>query len=251
MTIKLVGEGPDWLSSIASMVGAMAWPAVIITCLALFRLEIRAILSRVTSIGIGSVTAQVDQSLRATEVLSAATALEGAGGDDLSIEQDSVSTLPSENVAKEIESSNSTSETAKAVAPTPQRNIDAQARAPRRDDAIKSYEEWANKARSEINMPIAPRMIRAFKPVEELIRELANRHGVPNDISTEDTLLALTGMGVISGSYGSLLASQTNLRNVIAQNGGVGVSEFQARQYIEQLEESRRRLEELLAQSKA
>ncbi|MFN3536922.1 MAG: hypothetical protein ACK4Y4_05690 [Brevundimonas sp.] len=94
-------------------------------------------------------------------------------------------------------------------------------------------------------------MIQAFEPVEELIRILAVRHGVPNDISIEDTILALTGMEVISRSYGSLLGAQTNLRNMVAQNGGVGISEFQARQFIEQLGESRRRLEELLARSKA
>lgn len=248
MTVKLVGEGPDWLSSIASMVGAMAWPAVIITCLVFFRVEIRAILSRVTSIGIGSVTAQVDQSLRATEALSAATALEGAGGDELSGDQAAVSTPTSENVSEKLDGSRSPPEGTRVVMPSPQRRIDAQARTSRRQDSIKSYEEWLNKARSEISTPIAPRMIQAFKPVEDLIRTLANRHGVPDDISIEDTLLALTGMGVISGSYGSLLASQTNLRNMIAQNGDLGISEFQARQYIEQLGESRRRLEGLLAQ---
>jgi hypothetical protein len=251
MTVKLVGEGPDWFGSIASMVGAMAWPAVIITCLVLFRLEIRAILSRVTSIGIGSVTAQVDQSLRTTEVLSAATALEGAGGDELSEEQTSIATPPPDDAATVHNGSNSTSEAAKAVAPSPQRHIDAKARAPRREDAIKSYEEWANRARSERSTPIAPRMIKAFEPVEELIRILAGRYGVPNDIPIEDTILALTGMEVISGSYGSLLGSQANLRNILAQTDGAGISEFQARQYIEQLGESRRRLEELLARSKA
>ncbi|MNY79032.1 hypothetical protein D3C86_2195010 [compost metagenome] len=58
-------------------------------------------------------------------------------------------------------------------------------------------------------------------------------------------------MEVISGSYGSLLGSQVNLRNVIAKHGDAGISEFQARQYIEQLEKSQKLLEELLARSKA
>jgi hypothetical protein len=249
--VKLVGEGPDWLSSVASIVGAIAWPAVIITCLVLFRSEIRAILSRVTSIGIGSVTAQVDQSLRATEVLSAATALEGAGGEELLEQQASVAT-PSSEVASTVRGGpNSSSEEPEAVESARRRNIDATVRAPRRDDAVKSYEEWASRAHSERSTPIAPRMIKAFEPVEELIRVLASRFGVPNDLSIEDTIMALSGMEVISGSYGSLLGSQANLRNIVAQTQGVGISEFQARQYIEQLGETRRRLEELLARSKA
>lgn len=251
LTVKLLGEGPDWFSSIASMVGAVAWPAVIITCLVLFRSEIRAILSRVTSIGIGSVTAQVDQSLRVTEVLSAATVLEGAGGDELREEQSLVATPHSEDVTAVLDGPNSASEPAKAAEPSPERHIDANARAQGREDAIKTYQEWANETRSERSTPIAPRMIQAFKPVEKLIRILAGRHGVPTDISIEDTILALTGMEVISGSYGSLLGSQVNLRNMIAKNGGTGISEFQARQYIEQLERSQKLLEEILARSKA
>jgi hypothetical protein len=248
MTLQLVGGGTDWLGSIASIVGALAWPAVIISCVVLFRTEIRAILSRVTSFGIGSVTAQVDQNLRATEVLSAATASEGTAGPGLTEEQSETAEAARADRAPAV--------TDPPLAPSEQPTslaLEASRRARERirrravGGTSKSYDEWAAQLGAEQTLPVGSRMVQAFEPVDELIRELASRHGVPSDLSTMDIVLALGGMGVVSRSFGGLLGSQTQLRNMVAHNDGHGLSEFQARQFIEQIGETRRQLEDLLA----
>jgi hypothetical protein len=248
VTIHRAKEALDWLEFTSTIVKAIAWPLLVGIAGWYFRKELKEAFSKITSIGVGNVVTQFDRGLKEAEALAPAAEISEPSSAEQAGSSEVVDVTPLAPTLEAIAPPTGSISTVDAQAEAAAKPSPSPAPTTRTPNII-AYADWKNSySRSYAALPgntPSEKIVEAWKSVEQLISEAGDRYNIPKDLSTGDRIEALSGMGILPPAFGMLFLSQLQLRNIAAQRGSL--SEFQARQFVEQLEQSKARLSKILA----